>query len=68
MDIWGRGQMVADPCADNFRVYEFLKQARMGFNGAVPVQHRRRPAAPGNQRPVARAGGRAGGDFCIIAQ
>ncbi|MFI5345532.1 MAG: porin [Elusimicrobiota bacterium] len=40
LDIWGRGQMmgvgqvVADPYADNFRVYEFLKQARMGFNGA----------------------------------
>ena len=29
----GVGQVVADPYADHFRVYEFLKQARMGFNG-----------------------------------
>jgi hypothetical protein len=39
IDIWGRGQMmgvgqvVPDPIADNVRIYEFLKQARMGFNG-----------------------------------
>ena len=39
LDIWGRGQMlgvgqiVADPVAGNVRVYEFLKQARLGFNG-----------------------------------
>jgi hypothetical protein len=41
LDIWGRGQMigvgevVAEPVkgANHERVYEFLKQARMGFNG-----------------------------------
>ncbi|HEX4047827.1 MAG TPA: porin [Elusimicrobiota bacterium] len=43
MDIWGRGQMlgvgeiVPDPVsgAGHERVYEFLKQARLGFNGKV---------------------------------
>ena len=41
LDIWGRGQMlgvgeiVPDPVhgASHERVYEFLKEARMGFNG-----------------------------------
>jgi hypothetical protein len=39
LDIWGRGQMmgvgevVPDPVADNVRIYEFLKEGRMGFNG-----------------------------------
>ncbi|MFI5349135.1 MAG: porin [Elusimicrobiota bacterium] len=41
LDIWGRGQMlgvgevVSDPVrgADHERVYEFLKEARVGFNG-----------------------------------
>jgi hypothetical protein len=41
LDIWGRGQMlgvgqyVSEPVrgASNERVYEFLKQARVGFNG-----------------------------------
>lgn len=41
LDLWGRGQMmgvgqiVADPYADNLRIYEFLKQARVGLNGKV---------------------------------
>jgi hypothetical protein len=41
LDIWGRGQMlgvaqdVHDPVANQVRVYEFLKEARMGFNGKV---------------------------------
>src|SRR3569832_788581 len=41
MDLWGRGQMegvgeiVADPYADNLRIYEFLKQARVGLNVKV---------------------------------
>jgi hypothetical protein len=39
MDLWGRGQMegvgeiVADPYADNLRIYEFLREARLGLNG-----------------------------------
>jgi hypothetical protein len=39
LDLWGRGQMmgdgqiVADPYADNLRIYEFLKEARIGLNG-----------------------------------
>ena len=41
LDIWGRGQMlgvgqyVSEPVrgASNERIYEFLKQARLGFNG-----------------------------------
>ena len=39
LDIWGRGQMLGvgqvlpDPYADHARVYLFLKQARLGFNG-----------------------------------
>jgi hypothetical protein len=38
--IWGRGQMLGvgqalpDPYADHFRIYEFLREARMGFNGS----------------------------------
>jgi hypothetical protein len=39
LDVWGRGQMigvgeiVSDPVANHERVYEFLKEARMGFDG-----------------------------------
>jgi hypothetical protein len=43
LDIWGRGQMLGVgevvqetvPGASHERVYEFLKQARMGFNGKM---------------------------------
>ena len=39
LNVWGRGQMLGvgqvlpDPYADHTRIYEFLKQARMGFDG-----------------------------------
>jgi hypothetical protein len=39
LSVWGRGQWIGvgqylpDPLADNMRIYEFLKEARMGFNG-----------------------------------
>jgi hypothetical protein len=39
LSIWGRGQMLGvgqvlpDPYADHQRIYLFMKQARMGFNG-----------------------------------
>jgi len=40
LDIWGRaqmlgvGQVIPDPYADHARIYLFMKQARMGFNGS----------------------------------
>lgn len=39
LSVWGRGQWIGvgqylpDPRADHMRIYEFLKQARMGFDG-----------------------------------
>jgi hypothetical protein len=39
LSIWGRGQWIGagqylpDPISDHMRIYEFLKEARMGFNG-----------------------------------
>lgn len=40
LSIWGRGQWIGvgqylpDPLADHMRIYEFLKEARMGFTGS----------------------------------
>lgn len=39
LSLWGRGQLLGvgqalpDPYADHLRIYEFLREARMGFNG-----------------------------------